>query len=78
MLMHHLKHEDIMHKWNKRQYDEEEVIPNAAWLFLSRGADKRAMYPNHVMCLETYTRYTKMVGCVIVHLRNFVEEHMIV
>ena len=44
MLTQQLRHEDIMHERNEPQYDEEGGIPNAAWLFLSRGADERAMY----------------------------------
>ena len=44
MLTQQLRHEDNMHARNEPQYDEEVGIPNAAWLFLSRGADERAMY----------------------------------
>jgi hypothetical protein len=44
MLTQQLRHEDNMHERNEPQYDEEGGIPNAAWLFLSRGADERAMY----------------------------------
>ena len=36
--------EERVDRLREAQYDEEAGIPNAAWLFLSRGADERAMY----------------------------------